>query len=37
MIPALKQAILQSNLMIEAQADVQAKDNANNAKSDVKA
>ena len=37
MIPALKQAILQSNLMIEAQADIQAKDNANNAKSDVKA
>lgn len=35
MIPGLKQSILQSNLMITAQAEVQQTDDANNAKSDA--
>jgi hypothetical protein len=35
MIPGLKQAILKSNLMITAQAEVQQADDANNAKSDA--
>ena len=36
MIPQLKEAILRSNLMIQAQAEVQQVDDSNNAKSDVK-
>lgn len=35
MIPALKQSILQSNLLMTAQAEVQQSDDANNAKSDT--
>jgi hypothetical protein len=35
MIPGLKQSILQSNLMITAQAEVQQADSTNNAKSDA--
>lgn len=35
MLPALKQSILQSNLLIAAQAEVQQADDANNAKSDA--
>lgn len=36
MIPALKEAILKSNLLIEAQAEIQASDETNNATSDTK-
>jgi hypothetical protein len=36
MIPGLKQAILQSNLVMTAQAETQQADDANNAKSDAK-
>ena len=36
MIPALKESILKSNLMIQAQAETMASDESNNATSDTK-